>query len=73
MLLLGHVEKGLDSALGVMPSIALRLNGGLLGCALLAAYFPFLPARLNLLLLATMLLGVLSAVSFSTSYQVGGL
>ncbi|GLC47580.1 hypothetical protein PLESTB_000003400 [Pleodorina starrii] len=76
LLLSGSLERWLDSQLGPIGSLALRLNGGLAGCAATAALFPALPGLtpgdgpLWPLLAAVGVLGGLSAVAFSTSYQL---
>lgn len=43
---------------------------GLAACAALAAYYPFMPTRLAYLLGLVVVLGAVSAVAFSTSYQL---
>lgn len=70
LLALGQLEKLLDSTLGATASMAARLIAGLLGCAALCAAFPFLPPRLGVLLGVTTAVGCVSAVAFSTSYQL---
>ncbi|GIL56538.1 hypothetical protein Vafri_11895 [Volvox africanus] len=72
----GSLERVLDARLGPIGSIALRLNSGLAGCLSLAAMFPLLPGLhsgdgpLWPLLAAVAVLGGVSAVAFSTSYQL---
>ncbi|KXZ43097.1 hypothetical protein GPECTOR_102g50 [Gonium pectorale] len=76
LLLSGSLERALDARLGPIGSIAARLNAGLGGCLALAALFPLLPGLrpgdgpLWLLLGAVGVLGGLSAVAFSTAYQL---
>lgn len=45
-------------------------RAGLAGCAALAASYPFTPPRLGVLLGVVVALGSVSAVAFSTSYQL---
>eukprot|EP00878_Enallax_costatus_P041856 GHUV01048761.1.p1 GENE.GHUV01048761.1~~GHUV01048761.1.p1 ORF type:complete len:240 (+),score=41.68 GHUV01048761.1:464-1183(+) len=70
LLLAGHVEKLLDEQFGSTASMAIRLTAGLSGCAAIAASYPFIPPRLNYLLWVVVALGSISAVAFSTSYQL---
>ncbi|KAG2485421.1 hypothetical protein HYH03_015803 [Edaphochlamys debaryana] len=76
LLLSGSLERALDARLGPIGSISLRLNSGLAGCLLLAALFPLLPGQrlgdgpLWPILTVVAVLGGLSAVAFSTSYQL---
>lgn len=66
----GQFEKVLDARLGVVQSMALRLLLGLCGCTACAAAFPFLPTTHSALLWTVAVLGTLSAIAFSTSYQL---
>ena len=70
LLLLGKAERALDARLGPTASMASRLFAGLAGCGAVAAAFPFIAPRLSALLWTVVLLGTVSAVAFSTSYQV---
>ncbi len=81
LLVSGSLEKALDARLGPIGSISLRLNTGLAGCLLFAGLFPLLPGLrpgdgpLWPLLTAIAVVGSLSAIAFSTTYQlvqVGG-
>jgi len=70
LVLMGQLEPLLSDLLGPTASMAVRLMAGLGGCAALCAAFPFLPTRLGVLLGTTMVLGIVSAIAFSTSYQL---
>ncbi|WIA44094.1 hypothetical protein OEZ86_010446 [Tetradesmus obliquus] len=70
LLLLGHIEKILDEQFGSTASMAIRLTVGLTGCAAISALYPFIPGRLSYLLWLVVALGSISAVAFSTSYQL---
>ncbi|KAF6259792.1 hypothetical protein COO60DRAFT_1700650 [Scenedesmus sp. NREL 46B-D3] len=70
LLLLGHIEKVLDEQFGSTASMAIRLTIGLTGCAAISAVYPFIPGRLSFLLWLVVGLGSISAVAFSTSYQL---
>lgn len=66
----GQVEKFLDSRFGPISSMMIRLNFGLAGSAALCAAFPFITKTHTGLLCIVAVLGTLSAVAFSTSYQM---
>ena len=73
LLLSPILERWLDAAAGHVPSMALRVNAGLFGCLVLCAAFPFLPEHPHnpgLLLGLVAVLGVLSSLAFSTTYQL---
>ncbi|KAF8061140.1 hypothetical protein HT031_004601 [Scenedesmus sp. PABB004] len=70
LLAVGRLERVLDAELGPTASMALRLSAGLAGCCALAAAYPFTPMRLGSLLGVVVGLGSISAVAFSTSYQL---
>eukprot|EP00197_Chlamydomonas_leiostraca_P003288 CAMPEP_0202872354 /NCGR_PEP_ID=MMETSP1391-20130828/21020_1 /ASSEMBLY_ACC=CAM_ASM_000867 /TAXON_ID=1034604 /ORGANISM="Chlamydomonas leiostraca, Strain SAG 11-49" /LENGTH=364 /DNA_ID=CAMNT_0049553379 /DNA_START=39 /DNA_END=1129 /DNA_ORIENTATION=+ len=70
LILSGSLEKVLDAKVGPVMSMAGRLVAGLTGCVVCCAAFPFLPTTHSALLWLTATIGVLSAVAFSTSYQL---
>jgi hypothetical protein len=70
LLLAGQVEKILDEQAGTTMSMFVRLTFGLLGCAVLCAYFPFIPQHVKNLLWVVVGLGSFSAIAMSTSYQL---
>eukprot|EP00798_Chlamydomonas_sp_ICE-L_P016004 gene16004-22142_t len=71
LILSGRLEKVLDAHFGNINSMAFRLNFGLVGCAILSGIFPFVPVRsFPLLMIMTALQGTMSAVAFSTAYQL---
>ena len=53
-----------------MQSMAIRINAGLLGSLVICALFPFTTRTHSSLLWTAMLLGTVSSVAFSTSYQL---
>lgn len=67
----GQVEKCLDRRVGPISSMMIRLNIGLAGSAAICAAFPFITKTHSGLLTIVAVLGTLSAIAFSTSYQVG--
>eukprot|EP00201_Polytomella_parva_P020566 CAMPEP_0175045602 /NCGR_PEP_ID=MMETSP0052_2-20121109/4523_1 /TAXON_ID=51329 ORGANISM="Polytomella parva, Strain SAG 63-3" /NCGR_SAMPLE_ID=MMETSP0052_2 /ASSEMBLY_ACC=CAM_ASM_000194 /LENGTH=348 /DNA_ID=CAMNT_0016309169 /DNA_START=80 /DNA_END=1123 /DNA_ORIENTATION=- len=70
LVLSGQVEKVLDDRFGKTMSMMIRLNTGLAGCLIMCAAFPFLPTTHFTLITAIAILGTLSAVAFSTTYQL---
>jgi hypothetical protein len=55
-----QVEKLLDRRLGPVPSMAVRMLLGLVGCTACTAAFPFLPATHQALLWVVAVLGMVS-------------
>lgn len=51
-------------------ALAPAVFAGLAACAALAAYYPFMPTHLVYLLGLVVVLGAVSSVAFSTSYQL---
>ena len=70
-MLSGKLEKLLDRRFGPIQSMAIRINVGLAGSLAICASFPFTTRTHSSLLWTVMLLGTVSSVAFSTSYQVG--
>ncbi|MEW5307939.1 MAG: hypothetical protein WDW36_010307 [Sanguina aurantia] len=70
LIISGQLEQALQARLGPASSMMLRLNFGLGGCLAVCAAFPFLPETLTVLMGVVVLLGTLSAVAFSTAYQL---
>ena len=69
-MLSGKLEKLLDRRFGPIQSMAIRINVGLAGSLAICASFPFTTRTHSSLLWTVMLLGTVSSVAFSTSYQV---
>jgi MFS family permease len=70
LILFGHVENLLNAQLGPTMSMLARITFGMLGCAMLCAWFPFIPQHAFNLLAIVAALGCFSAIAFSTSYQL---
>jgi hypothetical protein len=58
------------SSYAVRAAVFVLAHAGLASCAALAAYYPFMPTRLVHLLVLVVVLGSVSSVAFSTSYQL---
>uniref|UniRef100_A0A1D2AFS1 Equilibrative nucleoside transporter 4 n=1 Tax=Auxenochlorella protothecoides TaxID=3075 RepID=A0A1D2AFS1_AUXPR len=70
LLLSSLLDRHLDRKLGVARNILLRLLLGLVGYGLLAAWFPFQPTDLSVLIITVVALGLFSGLAFSASYQL---
>eukprot|EP00195_Chlamydomonas_chlamydogama_P000047 CAMPEP_0202923636 /NCGR_PEP_ID=MMETSP1392-20130828/78554_1 /ASSEMBLY_ACC=CAM_ASM_000868 /TAXON_ID=225041 /ORGANISM="Chlamydomonas chlamydogama, Strain SAG 11-48b" /LENGTH=560 /DNA_ID=CAMNT_0049617329 /DNA_START=341 /DNA_END=2023 /DNA_ORIENTATION=+ len=70
LIISGQVEKLLDQRFGPISSMMIRLNVGLAGSAAICVAFPFVTTTHSALLWITAILGTLSAIAFSTSYQL---
>ncbi|GAX74520.1 hypothetical protein CEUSTIGMA_g1969.t1 [Chlamydomonas eustigma] len=70
LLLSGQMEKFLDHRFGKIESMAIRLVSSLAGNLAICASFPFTTKTHDTLLWTVVMLGIVSAIAFSTSYQL---